>query len=136
MAENIRARRTGVAYGAIAPCRFVKFNANGPRNVAQATAGQSADGISQEWQKGTPGLTGSDTAVAAADGDPIMFHGMGEIALLEFGGTIDEGAFIKSDSNGKGVTTSTSGDYYSAKCIEAGASGEKKLVLVQAGLVA
>jgi len=94
------------AAGTIAPCRWVKLSTT-DRRVAQVSSA-TADfpfGLAQEGQKGTPGVTGSDTAVAAEAGDQVHIVTPGNIGMSEAGGTITAGDIVKPDADGKSVTT-------------------------------
>lgn len=118
-----------LAAGTIAPCRFVTPATTDPQTVTQSGSGEKPCGISQEGQKGAPGITGSDAAVAAASGDQLHVYGLGNDCLLEYGGTVDEGDYLKPDASGKGVAAST-GNFYGARAIQAGTSGTKGKVQV------
>lgn len=127
---------TFVASGDINPCRFVKQDATGPKQAAQAGANEQIIGISQEWFKGAP--TPSASTLAASAGLPVVVYTDGAVCLLELGGTVDEGGYIKSDANGKGVASATTGvtkQEQGAKALEAGVSGDKIRVFVKTASV-
>lgn len=118
-----------IAAGTIAPCRFVTPDTTDPQAVTQSGTGEKPCGISQEGQKGAPGISGSDAAVAAASGDQLHVYGMGNDCLLEYGGTVAKGDYLKPSSVGKGVAAST-GEFYGARAIQAGTTGTKGKVQV------
>lgn len=120
-----------VANGDIRPYRICKLDANGPKLVLEADANEAAIGISQG---GLMNFPGSGTTLAAEDDRSVGIYTNGSICLLELGGTVDEGNFIKSDADGKGVaaaTTGTTKQQIAAKCLEGGGSGAIVRVLVQ-----
>ena len=122
-----------IAKGTIAPCSFVKvYTTAGVANdnaVVQAGAGDKCVGISQQGMKRMPGLPGSDTTIAAESGDTLRVYGLGDDCLLQLGGTVTRGDFLKSDASGYGVTGS-SGDECGAEALEAGISGVRIRVLI------
>lgn len=111
------------ANGTIAPSVFVKIDTSGDHLVIQATAGSRTIGISQQGMKRAPGLTGSDTTIAAQAGDALMVFTWGDDAPITCGGTVTAGDLLKSDANGKGVTSSADGDWVAAEALESGTSG-------------
>lgn len=117
------------ANGTIAPCRFVKQDTTADDAVLQAGAGDEPVGISQEGMKRAPGLAGSDAAVAAESGDSLQLFGFGDMPLLEYGGTVTRGDWLKPDANGKGVTASAN-DIAGAKALKSGVLGTKAPVIV------
>lgn len=128
------------ANGTIAPSRFVKIDTSGDHLVVQATAGSGSHGdlpigICQVGQKNPPGVLGSDSAVAAAAGDPIQIWTLGDVAPLTCGsGGLTRGDQVKSDASGQGITASSTGDLVGAIAIESGAAAA--VVLVQIVLFA
>ena len=127
-----------IAGGTIEPCRFVKADATGPFKVIQAAAiTDKIVGISQPGSHDAPGLSGSGTD-AAVSGESINVLGLGEEGLLELGGTVDEGDYLRSDANGKGVAlaftfSGTATAFYGARALEAGISGDFRRVQCQIG---
>jgi hypothetical protein len=97
------------ADGTIAPSVFVTPTGISVDNrVLQAAANSVIIGISQSGMKNAPGLTGSDTAVAAAAADEIEIFGLGDICLLTIGsGGVTRGQLLVSDANGNGITLPT-----------------------------
>lgn len=122
-----------VANGDIRPYRICKLDANGPKLVLEADANEAAIGVSQGGLMNFPASSGG-TTLAAEDDRAIGIYMNGQVCLLELGGTVDEGNYIKSDADGKGVaaaTTGTTKQQIAAKCLEGGASGAIVRVLVQ-----
>lgn len=118
------------ASGNINPSRFVKKS--GAYTVAQCGAGEVAFGISQEGSFDTP-IPGNST-LAAASGDPVRVYGEEENCLLDAGATVADGAFVKSDANGKGVTAGA-GERFYAIAERGGDADEKMQVVFRTGTV-
>lgn len=120
-----------VASGDIEPSRFVVINGAG--TVGQvAGAGARCDGISHEGSCNAP-VEGAATKAASA-GLPIRVYGDTEECLLELGGTVAAGAYLKSDASGKGVAAASTNSYY-AIAMKGGASGEKVPVYITKGVM-
>lgn len=123
-----------LAGGTIMPFRFVRLSS--PFTVIQATGlTDRIIGISQPGTRQAPGTGGSGEAALA--GEPINVFGDGEEALLELGGTVAVGDYLRSDASGRGVAlTFTSGAgtaHFGARALEPGVSGEIRRVLVHTG---
>lgn len=128
------------ANGTIAPSRFVKADTSGDHLVLQADGGSSSKGaevvgISSEAMKRAPGLTGSDVAVAAEQGDPLRVYTIGDTPMLKLGsGGCTAGQPLKSDASGQGVVATAGTDNIGAIALEAGAAGALvKVQIVPAG---
>jgi hypothetical protein len=110
----------------VRPSRFVKRS--GAYTVAEAGAGEVMLGVSGEGSNYPP--IPNQTEYAAASGDPctIIFVGDGQQddrpVLLTVGGSVTQGALLKSDSQGRGVAVASNNDVYGAVALEDGASGE------------
>jgi len=124
---------TFVAGGTINPCRFVTMvpllysgttTPSADFTVWPATAGTSSKGdrVIGVSQEGT-GLWSTSTAAVA--GDQLRVFGPGEVALVECGGTVTAGAWVKSDANGKAVVASADEDFVGGIALQAGADGTK-----------
>jgi hypothetical protein len=141
--------RNLLAAGNISPARFVAVDitnnpaGSGGFKVVQANASTLAQpvGVSQE---GTDFFPSSDTAhyagsnYAAVAGEMCKVLGQGEEPLLELGGAVAPGDFLKPDTDGKGVAIDVAGgvttpQFYGARALQAGASGEKIRVEVITG---
>lgn len=120
-----------VAGGTIAPCRFVVPDPSADETIIQCSVtGQPVIGVMQEGQKATPGLTGSDAAVAAESGDQdFKVHSLGDVCLIECGGTFNAGAELMPDTSGKAIYALV-GYYVGAIALQAGASGRKVLAQI------
>jgi hypothetical protein len=118
------------ASGDINPSRFV--SKSGAFTVAQCGAGAVAVGISQEGSKAVP-LPGA-SSLAASSGDPLAVYADNESCLLEAGAAYSAGAYLKSDSTGRGVTASTGDAYYARAEQAAGAAGVKAVVYFTKGI--
>lgn len=116
-----------VANGNIAPQRFAKPDTAADNKCLQCGAGEMPIGISQRGTRNTP-YSSLDDGFAAIAGESVHLYGPGETAVLELGGTVVAGDFLKSDANGKGVSAAA-GDKYGARTVQAGTSG--KLIEVQ-----
>jgi hypothetical protein len=127
-----------IANGTIEVCRFVKIDTTSGKflNVVQADANASQIiGISQEGARDTPGLTGAADDAARA-GQTLEVHGLGEVCLLELGGSVTAGDYLEPDANGKGVAmnlAAATNRNYGAKALMTGSSGEKIWVQVLIG---
>jgi hypothetical protein len=97
------------AGGTIAPFRAVTMDTSNDNQVVQATANSIVIGIAQEGQKGAPGVAGSDTTIAAVNGDPIEVIAAVNVALVEVGSTVTRGDRLEADANGRLITSVTSG---------------------------
>lgn len=118
------------ASGDINPSRFV--SKSGAFTVAQCGAGGVAVGISQEGSNAVP-LPGA-SSLAASAGLPLAVYSDTESCLLEAGAAFLAGAYLKSDSSGRGVTAST-GEVYHARAEQAaGAAGVKSVVYFKTGV--
>lgn len=121
-----------IASGDIYPCRFVKAGTV-DGEVTQCGAGDPPIGISQKGTRRSPYIDTSGKAAAA--GEPIQVHLMGDIALLDLAGTVVPGDLLKADTNGKGVVTVTNLDKYGGKATVNGTSGQRIGVQVMFGEV-
>lgn len=109
----------------------------GDFKVEQADAADTKlIGISQEGQKGPPGLSGSTADLAAAAGDTLRVYGPGEECMLTLGDTVSYGDYVGPDTDGKGVAISLAAEtlqHYIAVALEAGIAGDKIRVVVNKG---
>lgn len=120
------------AGGTIEPARFIKLSTAADYTVLQAGTNERVFGISMDASAAAP-ISGAATAAAVADGS-LNYFGNGEVATLELGsGGITRGAFLKSDTDGKGVAAATTGatmQEVGAQALESGSAGEKVRVVV------
>lgn len=115
---------TKVANGNIAPSRFVKIDTTAKDRVLQAGAGDKCYGVSQPGVRNAPWAP-LDDGYAAIAGENLMIYGSPSKDIkLELGGTVTAGDSLKSDANGKGVTTTTTGDWIGAEAMESGVTGD------------
>ena len=117
--------------GTIRPSRFVNTLTTEDNTVEEADANEAIIGIAQEGAREPP-LPGV-TLVAASDGDNVQVYQDGDECLLELGGTVAAGDYLKSDTGGKGVAIATTGataQEIGARALGSGASGEKIRVRV------
>lgn len=119
------------ATGNIYPRRFVKKD--GAYQVAQCGAGESAFGISQAGTNTVP-IPGAGS-YAAVEGQPLLVFGTDENCLLDASAAVDDGAFLKSDADGKGVTAATGEEFYAIAERGAAAEDEQMQVVFRAGIV-
>ena len=132
-----------MANGDIRPCRFVKMDTTSAKDhmALEADTNEKVVGISDDGTNYAPltGLPGGATITAlAAEADQhFKAHGMGTHGcLLELGGTVTAGDYIKSDADGKGTTIATTGttlQRYGAFALESGVDGEMIPVIVILG---
>lgn len=127
-----------VANGNISPSRAcvidTAYTGAGRRVIQDGTGGLRVFGVSQ---KGTryAGGTPADDGFAAIAGEDIMLHqpsDLSPICGLELGGTVAAGDSLKSDSSGRGVTTTTAGDFVFAIALQGGVTGDVIDVRLQA----
>jgi hypothetical protein len=124
------------AGGTIAPFRAVMLDTTADHQVLQATANASCVGIAQDAMKGTPGISGSDTAIAAVANDPITVWSVGQVAQGEAGGTVTRGDWVEADANGKLITSAGAGQHnVVGKALESATVGVKFDVLVTLGQI-
>lgn len=111
--------------GNIAPSRFVKLDPSNTGMVLQAGTNDPIFGISSPTTRRLA-LSGWDDGYAGILGDGAMnIIGPGDDeGLLEIAGTIAHGDYIKSDTNGKGVSAGTDKDRAGAQALQAGTSGQ------------
>lgn len=98
-----------MAGGTIAPARIVIVDTSADNKCTQSGANGVGFAISQDGQRDVPGLTGSDTTVAATAGDEIQLAGVGSTVLLTLGQTVVRGDKLESDSTGRGIKASATG---------------------------
>jgi hypothetical protein len=99
------------AGGNIAPRSFVKLDTSAVAQVLQCGAGDQVIGAAQQGQRDTPGLTGSDTTIAAASGDYVDVYGLGDIAEVDVvsGQTIAIGDWVKAGTGGLAISHTLAG---------------------------
>ena len=116
----------------ISPSRFVKIS--GEHTVAAAGDNEEIIGVAQEGSNKAPLADYVSTVYAAEKDQQLSVYSVGEICLVEAGGTISAGQLLKSDSQGRAVAIATSGttiQNYGAIALQAAtAAGQKIRVLV------
>lgn len=125
-----------IAGGTIQPSVFVKVSTSADNTVLQATAGSSSHGdqvigISQAGSYDPPGFIGSATDAARA-GLPIEVFALGDVCLLLSSAGWTAGDYLKSDANGNGITSSTTGDNIGAQALSTvltGAYGRVQILI-------
>lgn len=95
------------AGGTIIPMRAIKLSTSAEFTALQAGAGDKMIGVAPQYQKRVPGLTGSDTDIAAESGDQMDSYGPGDICPVVAAAAVAIGDNIKSSTNGKIVTATT-----------------------------
>lgn len=121
--------------GNIAPSRFVKLDASKVGGYGlQAGAGDVVFGVSEPGVRQPP-IAGFDDGFAGiADSNAICVYTEKDECWLECGAAVTYGDFLKSDTNGKGITASADGDYYGAQALQTStAAGQLVRVLVKSG---
>lgn len=119
--------RNVVAGGNILPYHFVKLSTSANNTVVVAGSNDIVFGVSKVGQKYAP--TAANTNYYAAEsGDGIEVYGPGETCMLVAGtGGWTAGDFLKSDTNGAGVTitaTGTTAQNIGARALETVSAGE------------
>jgi hypothetical protein len=120
---------SAIASAAIYPCRFVIKDTTDSGQVTQSGANGRVYGISQRDTRRTPYV--ETLGRAAIAGEPVGVYLENEECLLELGGTVTAGDYLKSDADGKGVTSSTDLDDVGARAIVSGTSGQQIRVQVK-----
>ena len=118
------------ASGDINPSRFVVKS--GPYTVAQATADAVCIGVSQQGSANTP-IPGA-SSLAATSGKPIAVYSDTDNCLLDAGAAVSDGAFLKSDGTGRGITCTAGDAYYAVAERGADNANEKMQVLLRSGI--
>lgn len=116
---------TKTANGNIAPSRFVRLDTTADGRVVQAGAGEKIYGISQPGTR-RASYSSLDDGYCAIVGESLQIYGPGsdKDVMLELGGTVSAGDRLKSDADGKGVVTTTSGNEVGAIAQVGGTSGQ------------
>lgn len=121
--------RTYRAGGDVGPCRFVTQSTSNPDEVTESNSGEQPVGISGKDTR-TPPYPGLDDGLHAVSPESVLVYTAGDEALLDLGGTVTQGDYVKPDNSGKGVTSSTDKDKVCAKALESGVDGERIRVSV------
>jgi len=126
------------ARGNIAPFRFVRVDTSSENGCVQAGDNTDIIGIAQGGTN-KPEVAGLISAqYAAENGQPVRVAGVGAVTLLEVGGNVTAGQYLKSDANGKGVPVATTGTViqnYGAMALQSGSAGSIIRVMVIIGKV-
>lgn len=122
-----------VANGNIKPYRFVKQDTTAVGRVLQCTGNtDSIFGVSQEGTHLLPGDLGIDDGFAAVAGENLNVYGPpAKDIILCIGGTVTQGDRLTSEADGRGVSTTTTGQEWGAVALMSGVSGD----LIRAQLV-
>lgn len=123
----------GPATGTVAPCVFVTLDRNFDAQYVQSIGGDLPIGVMQEAQKGAPGISGSDSTIAAQSGDKgPRIIGLGNEALITLGGTVSNGNCLKPNNSGQAISAA-SNDLYGAVALAGGTSGMRIRCIVRPG---
>lgn len=122
---------TKVADGNVSPSRFVSLSTTVTDRVTQTANNSTAIyGVSQPGVRNAPLIptgssSGLDDGFAAVQGDTLKIYGApNKDVLLQLGGTVTMGDYLTSDGNGKGVTTTTTGQYIGGRAMESGVTDD------------
>ncbi len=126
-----------IAGGNIPPSRFVKATTTNRTVILCTAATDNIIGISGIGTHNLPGTIGGvaiDDGYHAISGLPCEVFlpedsALGQIILLELGGTVSWGDTLTSDTVGKGITTVTDANFVGARALASGVSGQ--LIKVQ-----
>ena len=134
-----------LANGTIYPCRFVSAypssaDANGFKVIEDVVAAQPILGVSQVGTTGFPMSATNDMGVtaptaAATTGQELQVFGIGEECLIELGGTVNAGDYLKANAttDGKAIKAQldTAGQQFvGGQALQYGVAGEKIRMLV------
>lgn len=120
------------AGGNIVTKSFVKAVSGSPGKFVQAGANDIVVGAVGMNLKYPQGLGGSAT-LAAESGDSVEVIGPAFTAEVTLGGTVTEGAYVKSDGSGFAVAsllTGTTKQNVAGICLRGGGNGEIGLILI------
>jgi hypothetical protein len=124
-----------IASGTIQPNVFVSLDTANAGQVLQATAGGIIWGVSARWSD-APTIYGGTPPPCAVAGEEIGVYVDDTNAQLLIGtGGCNVGDKLKSDANGAGITTTTSGDQYGAFARQTCLAGDICQVKVKPGVV-
>lgn len=121
-----------IAGGTINPSRFCKLSTTLDNTVLECDANEPVVCISSESAQDAP-IPGSG-ADAAVSGEAFKAYFPGDFCLLELGGTVAPGDYLKSDADGKGVVAAVTGttmQHVGAVAWQGGGSGAKVLVQIE-----
>ncbi len=126
------------ARGNILPFRFVRVDASSENGCLQAADNTDIIGVAQSGAN-KPEISGMVSAQYAAEsGQPVRVQGIGSIAMVECGGNVTPGQYLKSDSQGRAVgvaTTGTTIQNYGAVALQGGTAGSIVRAMVIIGKV-
>lgn len=126
--------RSFMPSGNITPSRFVKIDTSKAGGyVLQAGAGDVVIGIAQPGTRQAPFPGLDDGYAGIADVNIIEVHTEQDHCWVEAGGTITNGDLLKSGSGGVAVTAASDGDYYGARALQSGTSGQLIECIVETG---
>jgi len=116
----------------LAPARFVKRSTSENNAVVYADDGTALIvGITRNGTREAPIPSVTET-LAAADGEPVMVHGLGDRCEVELGANVTtDGAELMATTDGKAITA-TAGNYVGAIAERNGSSGDTIWVQVVA----
>ncbi len=114
-----------VANGNISPSRFVKQDTTVVGKVLQTSATTDpVYGISQPGTRNPP-YPLLDDGFAAIAGENLFIYGPPDKdVMLELGGTVTQGDSLTSDSSGRGITTTSTGNFIGAIAMANGTIGQ------------
>jgi hypothetical protein len=113
-----------IAGGDIRPFRFVTWDTAEDHQVLESNSGDTK--LAGICGGSTRRAEISDVVVTtlhAADGEHVRLYSQGDITLLELGGTITAGDYLKPDADGKGVVATLATDPIGAQALQSGTSG-------------
>ena len=111
--------------GNISPSRFVKTGTTQGTAVQCSAVTDHIFGISQAATRNYPWSVTDDGYAGIAGDGAINIYGPGDDScLLAIGGTVSYGDYLTTDSNGRGVTSTTNKDNVGAQAMQAGVSGD------------
>jgi hypothetical protein len=111
--------------GDIVYSSFVKLDPSNTARVLQCGSGDAVFGIAGPHTRRIA-LDAYDTNLIGKLGDPaILIYGPADPGvLLQLGGTVANGDYLKPDASGFGVTAGTDKDAYGARALASGNSGD------------
>lgn len=112
---------------------FVNIKANTDHQVEVCDAGDIAIGVS-DYAPQDAVLPGASVGPAATSGNPVRVFGLGETCEVLAGASIQAGAYLKPDADGKAVTCSSTDAYSAIARAGAGAANQLVKVIIEHGI--
>lgn len=115
-----------IAGGDIRPFRFVSWDTAEDHQVLESNSGDTKlAGICGGATDMAPLDDLVSTNLHAADGEHVRLYSQGDVTLLQLGGSVTAGDYLKPDNDGQGVTATLATDPIGAQALQSGSSGDR-----------